>query len=246
MGHRRAGPRLVVADRRRRHGVPDVGDQRQAVQAAVAGHLRQRLHRRDARAGPVERRDQRAGARARQRDAGRVRTRSATWSTRSTRAPASSSGSARPTRACRSAAGIARTRTRRRRRSPTASGSTCRSALNIGLFCYTLDGTLLWKRTWPPQPIYLDFGTGSSPVVHDGRVYLLQDSEKRVLPDRARREDRRRRLARRRAPDAAPSRARRRGPRRSSGQNSHAHRDRHDRPRLHHELRPRRQGTLAA
>jgi outer membrane protein assembly factor BamB len=50
--------------------------------------------------------------------------------------------------------------------------------LNIGLFCYSLDGALLWKRTWPPQPIYLDFGTGSSPVVHGGRVYVLQDSER--------------------------------------------------------------------
>ncbi len=49
--------------------------------------------------------------------------------------------------------------------------------LNVGLFCYGLDGTLLWKRQWPPQPIYLDFGTGSSPIVHEGRVYLLQDSE---------------------------------------------------------------------
>jgi outer membrane protein assembly factor BamB len=48
---------------------------------------------------------------------------------------------------------------------------------NVGLFCYTLDGTLLWKKHWPPQPIYLDFGTASSPVVHDGRVYLLHDSE---------------------------------------------------------------------
>ena len=48
---------------------------------------------------------------------------------------------------------------------------------NVGLFCYTLDGTLLWKKHWPPQPIYLDFGTASSPVAHDGRVYLLHDSE---------------------------------------------------------------------
>ena len=48
---------------------------------------------------------------------------------------------------------------------------------NVGLFCYTLDGTLLWKKHWPPQPIYLDFGTASSPIVHDGRVYLLHDSE---------------------------------------------------------------------
>ncbi len=48
---------------------------------------------------------------------------------------------------------------------------------NVGLFCYTLDGKMLWKKQWPPQPIYLDFGTASSPTVHDGRVYLLHDSE---------------------------------------------------------------------
>ena len=48
---------------------------------------------------------------------------------------------------------------------------------NVGLFCYSLDGKLLWKKTWPPQPIYLDFGTASSPVVHAGRVYQMLDSE---------------------------------------------------------------------
>jgi outer membrane protein assembly factor BamB len=48
---------------------------------------------------------------------------------------------------------------------------------NVGVFCYALDGTLLWKRTWPPQPIYLDFGTASSPVVHGGRVYQLHDND---------------------------------------------------------------------
>jgi outer membrane protein assembly factor BamB len=48
---------------------------------------------------------------------------------------------------------------------------------NVGLFAYTLDGTLVWKHTWEPQPIYLDFGTASSPVVHNGRVYQLHDTE---------------------------------------------------------------------
>ncbi len=48
---------------------------------------------------------------------------------------------------------------------------------NVGLFCYSLEGALLWKKQWPQQKIYLDFGTASSPVVHDGRVYLLHDSE---------------------------------------------------------------------
>ena len=49
---------------------------------------------------------------------------------------------------------------------------------NVGLFCYSLEGKLLWKKQWTQQPIYLDFGTASSPVVHDGRVYLLHDNEK--------------------------------------------------------------------
>jgi outer membrane protein assembly factor BamB len=48
---------------------------------------------------------------------------------------------------------------------------------NIGLFCFSLDGTPLWKRQWPPTAIYLDFGTASSPVVHGGRVFVQQDSE---------------------------------------------------------------------
>lgn len=48
---------------------------------------------------------------------------------------------------------------------------------NVGLFCYDMNGKLLWKKQWAPQPIYLDFGTASSPVVHEDRVYLLQDSE---------------------------------------------------------------------
>jgi outer membrane protein assembly factor BamB len=48
---------------------------------------------------------------------------------------------------------------------------------NVGLFVYSLDGTLLWKKQWDPKPIYLDFGTASSPTVVDGRLYLLQDNE---------------------------------------------------------------------
>jgi outer membrane protein assembly factor BamB len=48
---------------------------------------------------------------------------------------------------------------------------------NVGLFCYSMDGVLLWKREWPPQPVYLDFGTAASPVVYRDRVYILRDSE---------------------------------------------------------------------
>ena len=52
---------------------------------------------------------------------------------------------------------------------------------NVGLFVFSMDGTPLWNKRWPPQPIYLDFGTASSPVVHDGRVYLLHDSEQQSV-----------------------------------------------------------------
>ena len=48
---------------------------------------------------------------------------------------------------------------------------------NVGMFAFSLDGRLLWKHAWPPQPIYLDFGTASSPIVHDGRVYQLHDND---------------------------------------------------------------------
>lgn len=48
---------------------------------------------------------------------------------------------------------------------------------NVGIFCYSLDGRLVWKKTWPPQPMYLDFGTASSPVVHKGQVIVLHDTD---------------------------------------------------------------------
>jgi outer membrane protein assembly factor BamB len=49
---------------------------------------------------------------------------------------------------------------------------------NVGLFVFSMEGTHLWSKQWPPQPIYLNFGTASSPIVHDGRVYLVHDNEK--------------------------------------------------------------------
>ena len=48
---------------------------------------------------------------------------------------------------------------------------------NVGLFAYSLDGKPIWNARFNPQPMYLDFGTASSPVVHDGRVYVLHDND---------------------------------------------------------------------
>jgi hypothetical protein len=48
---------------------------------------------------------------------------------------------------------------------------------NVGLFAFSLDGTPLWSKRFDPQPMYLDFGTASSPVVHDGQVFVLHDND---------------------------------------------------------------------
>ncbi len=50
---------------------------------------------------------------------------------------------------------------------------------NVGLFAYSLDGRLLWSTRFDPQPMYLDFGTAASPVVLDGRVFIVHDNEGR-------------------------------------------------------------------
>jgi outer membrane protein assembly factor BamB len=47
---------------------------------------------------------------------------------------------------------------------------------NVGLFVYTLDGQPLWRWRIEPKRTYLDFGTSSSPVVHEGRVIVLNDN----------------------------------------------------------------------
>jgi outer membrane protein assembly factor BamB len=48
---------------------------------------------------------------------------------------------------------------------------------NIGLFSYTLDGKRDWMTPIPAHKIYLDFGTSSSPVLHGGRVFVLNDNQ---------------------------------------------------------------------
>lgn len=48
---------------------------------------------------------------------------------------------------------------------------------NVGLFAYALDGKPLWNTRFDPQPMYLDFGTASSPVVHGGRVFVVHDND---------------------------------------------------------------------
>lgn len=49
---------------------------------------------------------------------------------------------------------------------------------NVGLFCYDLTGKPLWSKSWDVVPTQLDWGTGASPVLHEERIYIVNDNEK--------------------------------------------------------------------
>lgn len=48
---------------------------------------------------------------------------------------------------------------------------------DLGLFCYSLDGDLLWKQMIEPKETNMDYGAAASPVVHDGQVIVVYDNK---------------------------------------------------------------------
>lgn len=50
-------------------------------------------------------------------------------------------------------------------------------AANLGLFAFDFSGEMVWKQELSNYPIYFDFGTGSSPIVVEGRLIILNDNE---------------------------------------------------------------------
>ena len=48
---------------------------------------------------------------------------------------------------------------------------------NVGLFCYDLEGRPLWSTNWPPVKTRNGWGSAASPVIHDGRVFLVNDND---------------------------------------------------------------------
>ncbi|MGC4047118.1 MAG: PQQ-binding-like beta-propeller repeat protein [Armatimonas sp.] len=49
---------------------------------------------------------------------------------------------------------------------------------NLGVWAYDLAGKQVWKTPVEVNPIYLDFGTGSSPVLAGGQLVILSDNQK--------------------------------------------------------------------
>ncbi len=50
---------------------------------------------------------------------------------------------------------------------------------NVGLFCYDLDGNELWSQRFPPVKTRFGWGTAASPVLHKGRLFVINDNEER-------------------------------------------------------------------
>jgi outer membrane protein assembly factor BamB len=49
---------------------------------------------------------------------------------------------------------------------------------SAGLFCYDLDGELLWKRDLGEVKMGASLGEGCSPVLHDGRLIIVRDHDR--------------------------------------------------------------------
>ncbi len=48
---------------------------------------------------------------------------------------------------------------------------------NVGLFALTLDGAEAWSRRLEPRKIRYGWGTAASPVLHGGRLFLVNDND---------------------------------------------------------------------
>src|SRR5579871_701956 len=49
---------------------------------------------------------------------------------------------------------------------------------NLGIYAYDLKGAQVWRTPLEANPIYLDFGTGASPVLVGDRLVIVSDNEK--------------------------------------------------------------------
>ncbi len=48
---------------------------------------------------------------------------------------------------------------------------------NVGLFALRLDGTVAWQQKWPARATRNGWGTAASPVLHQGRLYVVNDND---------------------------------------------------------------------
>ncbi len=48
---------------------------------------------------------------------------------------------------------------------------------NVGLFCFDMQGDLLWEKRFKPRKTRFGWGTAASPVLHNDRIYVVDDND---------------------------------------------------------------------
>ena len=48
---------------------------------------------------------------------------------------------------------------------------------DLGLYCYSLQGDLLWSHPIEPKKTNLDYGAAASPVVHEDQIFVVYDNK---------------------------------------------------------------------
>lgn len=48
---------------------------------------------------------------------------------------------------------------------------------DLGTYCLDMDGDIVWSKSWPNVETRYGYGTASSPMLHDGRLYIVNDNE---------------------------------------------------------------------
>jgi outer membrane protein assembly factor BamB len=48
---------------------------------------------------------------------------------------------------------------------------------DLATYCLNMDGKILWSKQWPLLKTRYGYGTASSPVLHEGRLYIINDNE---------------------------------------------------------------------
>jgi outer membrane protein assembly factor BamB len=46
-----------------------------------------------------------------------------------------------------------------------------------GLYAFDFNGKQLWSTPFDPHKVYFDFGSGASPALHQGKIFVLNDNE---------------------------------------------------------------------
>lgn len=52
---------------------------------------------------------------------------------------------------------------------------------NLGIYCFTLDGSPVWSRKFKAIATRYEWGTAASPVLHDDRIYIINDNDEQSV-----------------------------------------------------------------